>query len=117
MRLDEPAARGVVGELAAAAGAEVVQTAGDIVAIANEHMAQALRATAIKRGADPREHVLVSFGGAGGLHVCALAELLEMRTALVPVHGGVFSALGMLAARPGRQLSRTRVGLLRALPP
>jgi N-methylhydantoinase A len=117
MRLDEPAARGVVGELAAAAGGGVVQTARDIVAVANEHMAQALRATAIKRGADPREHVLVSFGGAGGLHVCALAELLEMQAALVPVHGGVFSALGMLAARPGRQLSRTRVGLLRALPP
>ena len=79
-------------------------------------MAQALRAISIKRGADPREHVLVSFGGAGGLHVCALAALLDAQAAIVPVHGGVLSALGMLAARPGRQLSRTRIAPLDAAP-
>ncbi|MGB5199175.1 MAG: hydantoinase/oxoprolinase family protein, partial [Sedimenticolaceae bacterium] len=43
------------------------------------------------------------------------AELLEMPAAMVPVHGGVLSALGMLAARPGRQLSRTQIGLLSEL--
>jgi len=75
-------------------------------------MAQALRAISIKRGADPRERILVSFGGAGGLHVCELAELLDMEQAMVPIHGGVLSALGMLVARPGRQLSRTHIGLL-----
>ncbi len=117
MRLDGLTARSVLGELAAPIGGDLVQTARDIVAVANEHMAQALRATAIKRGADPGEHVLVSFGGAGGLHVCALAELLEMPAAMVPIHAGVLSALGMLAARPGRRLSRTRVGLLQALSP
>jgi N-methylhydantoinase A len=58
----------------------------------------------------------VSFGGAGGLHVCALAEALEMREALVPVHAGVLSALGMLASPPGRQLSRTLLGVLTELP-
>lgn len=117
MRLDDPAARVAIADLANAIGCDLVQTARDIVAVANEHMAQALRATAIKRGADPREHMLVSFGGAGGLHVCALAELLDMRTAMVPVYAGVLSALGMLAARPGRQLSRTRVGSFEALSP
>ena len=50
---------------------------------------------------------LVSFGGAGGLHVCALAEALDMREALVPVHAGVLSALGMLVAPRSRQLSQT----------
>jgi len=116
MRLDTVAAREAVGALAAQMGVDPEQAARDIVAVANEHMAQALRAISIKRGADPREHALVSFGGAGGLHVCALAELLDMRAAVVPVHGGVLSALGMLAARPGRQLSRTRIGLLHDLP-
>ena len=116
MRLDVAAARDAVGGLAAQMGVGPEQAARDIVAVANEHMAQALRAISIKRGADPREHVLVSFGGAGGLHVCALAALLDMQTAMVPVHGGVLSALGMLAARPGRQLSRTRIGPLRDLP-
>ena len=66
----------------------------------------------VQRGVDPREHVLVSFGGAGGLHVCALAEALGMQRALVPVHAGVLSALGMLVAPHSRQLSRTRAGLL-----
>src|SRR5690606_13293302 len=64
---------------------------------------------------DPRQLTLVSFGGAGGLHVCALAEALGMRQAMVPVHAGVLSALGMLTAPRGRQLSRTHRGLLAEL--
>jgi N-methylhydantoinase A len=75
-------------------------------------MAQALRVISIQRGVDPREHVLVSFGGAGGLHVCALAAALGMNRALVPVHAGVLSALGMLAAPRARQLSHTLTGVL-----
>jgi N-methylhydantoinase A len=75
-------------------------------------MVQALRVISVQRGVDPREHVLVSFGGAGGLHVCALAEALGMQRALVPVHAGVLSALGMLVAPRARQLSRTCAGLL-----
>ncbi|HKJ07652.1 MAG TPA: hydantoinase/oxoprolinase family protein, partial [Gammaproteobacteria bacterium] len=47
-----------------------------------------------------------------GLHVCALAEALGMARAMVPVHAGVLSALGMLAAAPGRQLSHTLNGPL-----
>lgn len=116
MHLDQAAARDALGALAVRMGVSGEQAARDIIAVANEHMAQALRAISIRRGADPREHVLLSFGGAGGLHVCALADLLDMRAALVPVHGGVLSALGMLAARPGRQLSRTRIGLLHRMP-
>jgi N-methylhydantoinase A len=112
MGLDKAAAHAAVGRLAAAMGLDPVQAAREIVAVANEHMAQALRAISIRRGEDPRDFVLVSFGGAGGLHVCALAELLEMHSALVPQHAGVLSALGMLAARPGRQLSHSRVELL-----
>ena len=112
MGLDAEAAHAALAPLAAAMGTEPVQAARDIVAVANEHMAQALRAISVRRGEDPRDFVLVCFGGAGGLHVCALADLLEMDSALVPLHGGVLSALGMLAARPGRQLSLSRPGLL-----
>ena len=54
----------------------------------------------------------MSFGGAGGLHVCALADALGMRRALVPVNAGVLSALGMLVAPPSRQLSHTLTGEL-----
>ena len=115
MTLDDGAARRSLGALADDMGLDTEQAARDIIAVANEHMAQALRAISIKRGIDPRERVLVSFGGAGGLHVCELAELLDMDQAMVPVHGGVLSALGMLVARPGRQLSRTRIGRLDAI--
>jgi N-methylhydantoinase A len=109
MTLDPAVAEAVIGVLAMRMGCSVIQAAEDIISVANEHMAQALRAISIKRAADPREQVLVSFGGAGGLHVCDLAERLGMSQAMVPVHGGVLSALGMLAARPGRQLSRSHV--------
>ena len=115
MPLDVAAATRALDGLALGMHTTAVEAARGIVAVANEHMAQALRAISIRRGADPSHHVLVSFGGAGGLHVCALANLLDMRTAMVPVHGGVLSALGMLAARPGRQLSRTWVAPLSAV--
>jgi N-methylhydantoinase A len=114
MRLDADAARAAVAELASRMGCDPLQAARDIVNVANEHMAQALRVISIRRGVDPREHQLVSFGGAGGLHVCALAERLAIARAIVPVHGGVLSALGMLSARPGRQLSHSFLAALDA---
>jgi N-methylhydantoinase A len=92
------------------------EAAHGIITLANEHMAQALRVISVQRGIDPRPYQLVSFGGAGGLHVCALAEALGMFHALVPVHAGVLSALGMLAAPRSRQLSRTLTGVLAGFP-
>ncbi len=107
MTLDEAAAERAMSSIAGALRTDVLGAARAVVDIANARMARALRAISIKRGVDTREHLLVSFGGAGGLHVCELAEELGMRRAMVPVQGGVLSALGMLAAQPGRQLSRT----------
>jgi len=69
-----------------------------VIAIANQHMAEALRVISLERGYDPRQFTLVCFGGAGGLHVCALAEALQIRNIIVPQRSGVFSALGMLVA-------------------
>jgi N-methylhydantoinase A len=69
-------------------------------------MARALRVMSVERGHDPREYALFSFGGAGGLHACELAELLDIPRVIVPAAGGVLSALGMLASEPGRDLSR-----------
>jgi N-methylhydantoinase A len=89
-----------------------VEAARGVIAVANEHMAAALRMISVERGVDPKDYRLLSFGGAGGLHVCALAEVLGMRRAMVPVHAGVLSALGMLATRPGREVSQTWQGLL-----
>jgi N-methylhydantoinase A len=107
MQLDIEAARQAVNRIGQALGLATEETAEGIIRIANEHMAQALRVMSIQRGIDPRQLTLVSFGGAGGLHVCALAEALGMRQALVPIYAGVLSALGMLVAPRARQLSRT----------
>ncbi len=117
MRLDAAAARAAVGRLGERLGLSAEGAAAGIITLANEHMARALRVMSVQRGVDPRPLTLVSFGGAGGLHVCALAEQLAMRQALVPVHAGVLSALGMLAAPRGRQLSHTVTSPLEALAP
>ena len=115
MTLDVNAARAAVAAIAQPLGVSTEQAAAGIIRIADQHMAQALRVISIQRGVDPRHHTLVSFGGAGGLHVCALADALGMRQALVPINAGVLSALGMIAAARSRQLSHTLVGDLSEL--
>ena len=112
MRLDLAAAEQAVEGIAGQLRIGLHEAAAGIIRIANEHMARALRVMSVQRGVDPRQMTLASFGGAGGLHVCALAETLGMHQAMVPVHAGVLSALGMLTAPRGRQLSRTHQGLL-----
>jgi len=107
MSLDRNAAVAVVQRLAAQMDCSTEKAAQGILAIANEHMARALRVISIERGHDPADFTLVSFGGAGGLHACDLAEALGMQTIFVPMHAGVLSALGMLAAPRGRHYLRT----------
>jgi N-methylhydantoinase A len=109
LNLDFEASWHAVGLLAEAMNLTVAATAAGIVQIADEHMAQALRVISVQRGHDPQEFTLLSFGGAGGLHVCALAESLGMTRAMIPWQSGVLSALGMLVASPARQLSHTRI--------
>ncbi len=112
MTLDIEAARTAIEKLGADLGVSIDVAALGVVRVANEQLVRALRVMSVQRGIDPRGFVLMSFGGAGGLHICALAEALAMTRALVPVHGGVLSALGMLTAPRGRQLSRTVNGPL-----
>ena len=112
MQLDYAAASKAVGYLATQMDMSPERAALGIVELANQHMAQALRVISVQRGIDPRDFTLVAFGGAGGLHVCALAAALQMTRVLVPMHAGVLSALGMLAAPRGRELSHTVRGLL-----
>ncbi len=112
MHLDMDAAYKAVNTLAAPLNLSCEQTAHGIIKIANEHMANALRVMSVQRGIDPRNLCLTSFGGAGGLHVCALANALQISTAMVPVYSGVLSALGMLVAPKGRELSHTLNALL-----
>jgi N-methylhydantoinase A len=72
--------------------------ADEVIEAANAEMLRALRVVSVERGRDPRDFVLVAFGGAGPLHACALAEELEIETVLVPAAAGVLSALGLVAS-------------------
>ncbi len=78
-----------------------------IIAVANAVMEKAIRVISIERGHDPRDYTLIAFGGAGGLHACALATTLEIRNVLVPIFPGGLSALGILRADVVKELSRT----------
>lgn len=107
MSLDEEAACQAVAMVAEPLGLSIEEAAQGIIDVANEQMSRALRVMSVKRGLDPSQLTLACFGGAGGLHVCALAESLGMHKAMVPVHAGVLSALGMLVAPRARYLSLT----------
>lgn len=107
MTLDENAAYQAVSGIADSLNTTVEEAALGIVQVANEHMARALRVISVARGHDPAGFRLCCFGGAGGLHICALAEAMGMHEAMVPVHAGVLSAMGMFLAPVERQLSRT----------
>ena len=115
MQLDISAAKEAIQPIAEQLNLTIEETAAGIISIANEHMAQALRVMSVQRGIDPKELSLVSFGGAGGLHVCALAEALMMKQAMVPRYAGVLSALGMLVAPRARHLSQTFTHVIKTL--
>lgn len=67
--------------------------------IANESMAGAIRRISVARGFDPKNYALLVFGGAGGLHGCAVAKLLGIQTLILPFDGGLLSAYGIGQAR------------------
>jgi len=76
----------------------LTETAAGIIKIANSAMAKILRVVSLERGHDPRDFVLMCFGGAGPMHGCALAEELKITKIIVPHDPGLFSAHGLLAA-------------------
>ena len=75
--------------------------------IANETMAGAIRKISVARGFDPKEYSLLAFGGAGGLHGCAIARLLGMERIILPFDGGLLSAFGIGQARIERMASQS----------
>ncbi|MGA8272380.1 MAG: hydantoinase/oxoprolinase family protein [Candidatus Sulfotelmatobacter sp.] len=78
-----------------------------VIRVVNATMEKAIRVVSIERGRDPRDFALVAFGGAGGLHACALAESLRIPHVIVPALPGALSALGILVSDVVKDYSRT----------
>ena len=74
------------------------EVASEAVEMINLVMARCIRLVTVERGLDPRDFVLVAFGGAGPQHAALLAEELGVERVVIPPLPGVFTALGMLMA-------------------
>ena len=84
------------------------ELARGVVRIANANMTNALRLVSTNKGYDPREFVLIAFGGGGAMHAVALAEELKVPHVIVPANSAVFSAWGMLLTDLRRDYLQTR---------
>ena len=116
LRLDHTAALAAVSQLAKVIACSVTEAAQGIVTLANAQMAQALRVISIHRGFNPADFYLFPFGGAGGLHMCEVADTLAIYKILVPAHAGILSAQGMLHAPVGQMASQSVCQLWLNLP-
>ena len=101
------AARAIEERCAGPLGLTVTEAANGIVEIANAAMVNALHLISVQRGYDPRDFVLVGFGGAGPVHANALMRDTEMATLLIPRSPGIFSATGLLTTDLKRDTATT----------
>lgn len=96
--IDAQRSRDAIERLAARIGLSPEEAAAGIIRIVDAQMAKVLRIVTMERGLDPRDFVLVAFGGNGALHACSLADELGIAEVIVPRHPGVFSAEGLIVA-------------------
>lgn len=108
VRLDLEAARAACGSLGEAMGGlSPEELALGIIQLAIVKMTSAIKEISVARGHDPRDFVLLPFGGAGPMHATALADELGIATVLVPPVPGNLSALGFVTSRARHDLVRT----------
>jgi N-methylhydantoinase A len=111
MKLDAAgAARGIEATIAGPLGLDTVAAAQAIVEIAIAKMSLAVREVSVAKGYDPRDFALVASGGAGPLHVMAIARELFIPKVIVPLFPSHFSAVGMLLADERHDFIRTFYG-------
>jgi N-methylhydantoinase A len=93
-------------------GLTVPQAALGILEIAISNMINAIRVVSVRRGYNPKDFVLVAFGGAGPTHAVKIAQKLGIRKVLVPLYPGATSAVGMLLTDMRHDFSLTRIQLI-----
>ncbi|GAA5050134.1 N-methylhydantoinase A [Thermocatellispora tengchongensis] len=108
MTLDAEAAREAVrAHVAEPLGLSVEEAAQGILDVADAIMARGVRVVSVNRGYDPRDFMLLPFGGAGPMHAVSVAELVDIRAVLVPPNPGTFSAVGLATSDLTYDFSRT----------
>ena len=107
MAIDATLSRESFGALSEQVGRSVERVADDAVRVAEHNIVRAIQLVSTERGRDPRDYVLVPFGGAGPLHAARVAEVLSIGTIVVPPAAGVLSAFGLVASDFVRYESRT----------
>ncbi|MDB5962307.1 MAG: hydantoinase/oxoprolinase family protein [Massilia sp.] len=95
-------------------GLSARQAAQGVLRIANANMVNALKLVSTNKGYDPRDFVLMAFGGGGALHAIELAEELGIPRVIIPANAAVFSAWGMLLTDIRRDYTQTRIMELHA---
>jgi len=115
MKLDLPAAEKQLSQLAAALGTSLAEAALGVYRVVGESMTAAARAHAADRGIDYRGLPLFAFGGAGPVHACYVAELLDSPVVIYPPLASVLSAFGTLVTPPRLDLGRGALSRLTAL--
>ena len=106
-KLDREAARKAVGTIAEGLGITLEAAASGIIDLVNENMFGALRRISVQQGYDPRDFATMGFGGAGPLHVNAVARLMGAWPAVSPVSPGVLCALGDATTRMRTETARS----------
>jgi N-methylhydantoinase A len=106
-KLDREGAKRSVQTIADALGIGLMEAARGIIDIVNENMFGALRMISVQQGYDPRHFALMGFGGAGPLHVNAVARLMGSWPAVSPVSPGVLCALGDATTRMRTEAARS----------
>src|SRR5260370_5357906 len=110
MELDvEAATRAIHQRCALPLDIPAIAAANGIIEIANAAMVNALRLISVQRGYDPRDFVLVAFGGGGPVHANRIAAELGMPLILIPPSPGVFSAMGLLVTDLKHDFAVTRM--------
>lgn len=95
--LDKAAAEAAIDRLAEKIGLSRLETADGMIRISCETMAQAVKGVVVARARDPRDFVLASFGGAGPMHACFVAQAMSIPKVVIPGAAGVASAFGATA--------------------
>ncbi len=108
MRIDPALSRRAFEPLAARFGMSLEEAADSAIQLADANITRAIQLVSTERGLDPRDYVLVPFGGAGPLHAARVAEELGVGRVVVPPSAGVISAYGLIASDFQHYASLTR---------